>query len=67
MTTYNDGSGKWHSETIERLPTIDMCFDDEDFDGSTSSSFTNWRSAVLELSEYAHSNGTELVQLESDE
>tara|TARA_R110000744_G_scaffold210941_1_gene330062 strand:+ start:273 stop:512 length:240 start_codon:yes stop_codon:yes gene_type:complete len=47
--------------------TIVMCFDDEDFDGITSSSFTNWRSAVLELSEYAHDNGTELVQLESDE
>ena len=47
--------------------TIAMCFDDERFDGLTSSSFNNWRSAVLELSEYAHSNGTELVQLESDE
>lgn len=44
---------------------IDMCFDDEDFDGTSSSSFNNWRSAVLELSEYAHRNGTELVQLES--
>ena len=47
--------------------TIGMCFDDEMFDGYTSSTFTNWRSAVKELSEYAHSNGTELVQLESDE
>ena len=47
--------------------TIDMCFDDEMFDGTTSSTFNNWRSAVKELSEYAHRNGTELVQLESDE
>jgi len=44
-----------------------MCFDDEMFDGYTDSTFKNWRSAVLELSEYAHRNGTELVQLESDE
>ena len=22
MTTYNDGSGKWHSETIERLQYV---------------------------------------------
>ena len=47
--------------------TISMCFDDECFDGHTESTFKNWRSAVLELSEYAHRNGTELVQLESDE
>ena len=44
-----------------------MCFDDERFDGHTESNFKNWRSAVRELSEYAHRNGTELVQLESDE
>jgi hypothetical protein len=44
-----------------------MCFDDEIYDGHTESTFNNWRSAVLELSEYAHRNGTELVQLESDE
>jgi hypothetical protein len=37
------------------------------FDGTTSSTFNNWRSAVKELAEYAHRNGTELVQLESDE
>ena len=47
--------------------TISMCFDDEMFDGYTDSTFNNWRSAVKELAEYAHRNGTELVQLESDE
>jgi hypothetical protein len=46
---------------------IFMCFDDEVYDGHTESTFNNWRSAVKELAEYAHRNGTELVQLESDE
>ena len=45
---------------------IDACFDDELFDGYIDGSYNNWREAVKELSEYAHNNGTELVQLESD-
>ena len=53
--------------TCNEYATLYMCFDDEMFDGYTDSTFTNWRSAVKELSEYAHRNGTELAQLESDE
>lgn len=45
---------------------LSMFFDDERFDGHTESTFKNWRSAVKELAQYAHSNGTELVQLESE-
>tara|TARA_R110001599_G_C11762755_1_gene610440 strand:- start:158 stop:364 length:207 start_codon:yes stop_codon:yes gene_type:complete len=51
---------------ISEDSTIFMCFDDEMFDGHTESTFKNWRAAVLEISEYAHNNGTELMQLEAD-
>lgn len=47
--------------------TIEFCCDDERFDGMTSSSYTNWRSAVKELAEYAHRNNTQLVECSSDE
>ncbi|MDG1315542.1 MAG: hypothetical protein P8P29_08485 [Flavobacteriaceae bacterium] len=46
--------------------TISACFDDELFDGCVDGSYKNWREAVKDLSEYAHSNGTELAELESD-
>lgn len=49
-----------------KYATIEACFDDELFDGCVDGSYNNWREAVKELSEYAHNNGTELVQLESD-
>ena len=47
--------------------TIMATFDDELYDGCVDGSYSNWRQAVKDLSEYAQRNGTELVELESDE
>lgn len=47
--------------------TIMATFENELFDGIVDGSFSNWRQAVKEIAEYAQRNGTELVELESDE
>jgi len=50
----------------DEYAAISMVFDDEMYDGYTSSAFNNWRQAVKEISEYANRTGTELIELESD-
>ena len=50
----------------DEYATISACFDDEIFDGCVDGSFKNWREAVKCIAEFAHNNGTELAELESD-
>jgi len=50
----------------DEYATISACFDDEYFDGDFVDGFKNWREAVKAITEYAHRNSTELVELESD-
>ena len=50
----------------DEYATISMVFDDEMYDGITSSAFDNWRQAVKEISEHANRMGTQLIELESD-